>query len=110
MFRDSQTQYVIISVVLIWVFMAMASIYEVVIEDKDSPRDTLVAILYWLSPSAVLSVAILGTREAIMVLAERYRKRRDEEIRKEVDEAWRARLKEAGIDPDTLRPIDKQEQ
>ena len=83
MFKDSQTGYIFASVALMLVFIGVASLYETAVADKDSLHDTIIAVLHWTSPSAVLTATILGIGEITMVLAARYRKRRDEEVRQE---------------------------
>jgi hypothetical protein len=83
MFRDYQIGYIFASVALVLIFIGVAAWYETSYKDGDSLSDTVAAVLQWVSPAVALTVTILGVEEIIMVLAARYRKRRDEEVRQE---------------------------
>ena len=92
MFRDYQIGYIFASVALVLIFIGVAAWYETSYKDGDSLSDTVAAVLQWVSPAVALTVIILGIGEIIMVLAARYRKRRDDEVRWERDQEWMAWL------------------
>ena len=114
MFKDSHTGYILASVVLVIILVGLTIGYETAYRDDDSFHDTAIAVLQWLSTVVSGTVIILaGWEISIMVLANRLKKQWEkaasEQGRQEANEAWIAKLKEAGIDPDTLQPIEKKE-
>ena len=122
MFKDSHTGYILASVVLVTILVGLTIGYETAYRDDDSFHDTAIAVLQWLSTVVSGTLIILaGWEISIMVLANRLKKQWEkaaseegrkegrQEGRQEANEAWIAKLKEAGIDPDTLQPIEKKE-
>lgn len=83
MFRDWEIRYLLSSVILVWIFLAAATIYEAVYNVRESPLETATAIVQWVGPAIGLTITILATWEVILVFAQRYRERRDREAREE---------------------------
>ena len=83
MLRDWEVQYLTASVVLVWTFIVAAAVYEIGYNTSDTPQETLIAVVQWVGPAIGSTLIILATREVILVLAQRYRDRRDREVREE---------------------------
>ena len=81
MFRDWEIRYLAASVVLVWTFIIAAAVYEIGYNSSDTPQETLIAVIQWVGPAIGSTLIILATREVILVLAQRYRARRDQEVR-----------------------------
>ncbi len=85
--------------------MVAATVYETVYNVQQAPLETATAILQWVGPAIGLTILILATWEVILVLAQRYKERRNreereagrkegrEEGRKEERARWEAWLK-----------------
>ena len=96
LFRDHETGYLTLSVILVLFFICLAAWYEIDYRDTDSPLETAAAIIQWISAAIALTITILATWEVVMIFAERYRARRFEEGRekgrKESNAEWKAWL------------------
>ena len=96
LFRDHETGYLTLSVILVLFFICLAAWYEIDYRYTDSPLETAAAIIQWISAAIALTITILATWEVVMIFAERYRARRFEEGRekgrKESNAEWKAWL------------------
>ena len=81
LFRNWEIPYLLASVVLVWIFLVAAAVYETLYNVKQAPLETSTAIIQWVGPAIGLTIAILATRGVILVLAQRYRERRNREER-----------------------------
>ena len=92
MFRDHESRYLVLSVVIAQVVIGWVLWYEIAIEDADSLPATITAIGYGVSAAVAIAILTLGTWEVIMVIARRLREREAERIRQAEEDRWVAWL------------------